>query len=250
MPETEEYARSYFDTSARSNNDYWRRFGDQPDWPGKRVLDLGCGHGAMTIQIAQAGGQVIGIDLNKSRIDFAQRNLQNNFPDLTGLVSFIAGDATSVLDDNEPFDVIVSKDTLEHVDQPCELLRGLGKLLKPNGRLYVGFSPLFYSPFGDHGNAGLRVPWLHAVLPKRLVFAAASRHQGRPVTSLSDITLNGNTPKQFRNAFDKSGLQLIDLRYNRGDKRLLPALERIRKSVRLVEKFTTVSMYAVLSKSN
>ena len=58
------------------------------------------------------------------------------------------------------------------------------------------------------------------------------------------IGLNGNTPDQFRAAFDNSGLRHLDIAYNRGDKRLLPMLEKARHFRRL-GRFTTISIYAV-----
>ena len=72
----------------------------------------------------------------------------------------------------------MSKDTFEHVDDVASLLKGLGQLLGSEGRLYAGFSPLYGSPFGDHTRTGLRVPWAHALLPKRAVCASAARHNG------------------------------------------------------------------------
>lgn len=244
MTESEEHARRYFDEQQDSNAEYWRRFGAAPDWSGKRVLDVGCGHGAMSVEIAQAGATVLGVDLDEGRIDFANRNLTQRFPHLTERVAFRAVDATSLPTD-QPFDVIVSKDTFEHVADVASLLKVLGQLLTPQGRLYAGFSPLYGSPFGDHTRTGLRVPWAHAILPKRAVYGAAARHNGHPVNSLVDIGLNGNTPDQFRTAFDNSGLRLLDIAYNRGDKRLLPALEKARTRIRRLDRFTTVSIYAV-----
>ena len=60
-----------------------------------------------------------------------------------------------------------------------------------------------------------------------------------------DIGLNGNTPDQFRAAFDNSGPRLLDIAYNRGDKRLLPLLEKARTRFPRLDRFTTVSIYAV-----
>ncbi|OBI89240.1 bifunctional 2-polyprenyl-6-hydroxyphenol methylase/3-demethylubiquinol 3-O-methyltransferase UbiG [Mycobacterium sp. 1245805.9] len=245
MTETEEYAREYFQEQEASNQEYWRRFGAPVDWAGKRVLEVGCGHGAMSVEMAEAGAEVVGVDLDAGRIAFANRNLAQRFPHLLDRVTFRAGEAAS-LPAHELFDVIVSKDTFEHVADVAALLKALGeRLVRPDGLIYAGFSPLYYSPFGDHGRAGLKVPWAHAVLPNRAVFAAAARHNGHPVGSLLDIGLNGNTPDQFRAAFDDSGLRLVDIAYNRGDKRLLPVLEKARKRFPRLDRFTTVSIYAV-----
>lgn len=54
-------------------------------------------------------------------------------------------------------------------------------------------------------------------------------------------------PDQFRAAFDDSGLRIIRLAYNCGDKRLLPVLEKARKRFRRLDRFTTVSIYAVFA---
>jgi SAM-dependent methyltransferase len=245
LTETEEYARQYFDEQDASNGEYWRRFGTTLDWAGKRVLELGCGHGAMSVEIAQAGATVLGVDLDPGRIAFANLTVAQRFPHLLDRLTFRAVDAASLPVDQK-FDVIVSKDTFEHVADVAALLKALGeRLARPDGLIYAGFSPLYYSPFGDHGRTGLKVPWAHAAFPRRLVYAAATRHNRHPVESLLDIGLNGNTPDQFREAFDNSGLRLVDIAYNRGDKRLLPVLEKARKRFPRLDRFTTVSIYAV-----
>lgn len=246
MTHSEEAALQFFEGQAESNKEFWRRLGTTPpDWTGKRVLDVGCGHGALSIEMAEAGASVTGVDLDENLIAFANRNLAQRFPHLVGRVAFRVVDATSLSGD-QPFDVIVCKDTFEHAPDVASLLKTLGELLvRPEGLLYVGFSPLYYSPFGDHGRTGLKVPWAHAVLPRRAVYAAAARHNGHPVSSLLDIGLNGNTPEQFRAAFDNSGLRLLHIGYNRGDKRLLPLFEKVRTHFPRLERFATVSIYAV-----
>jgi 2-polyprenyl-3-methyl-5-hydroxy-6-metoxy-1,4-benzoquinol methylase len=122
VAETEEYARRYFEEQFASNAEYWKRFGFQPDWYGKRVLDVGCGHGALSVEIAQAGATVLGVDLDEFRIDFANRNLNGRFPELMERVRFRAVNALTLPVD-EPFDVIVSKDTFEHVADVTSLVK-------------------------------------------------------------------------------------------------------------------------------
>lgn len=87
--------------------------------PGSRVLDIGCGHGAVSHSIAvHANANVIGIDLNEEGIAFGKRRFSHP------LLTLVVGDATSDLPD-EDFDVIVMSSLLEHIDERPKLLRKL-----------------------------------------------------------------------------------------------------------------------------
>ena len=54
----------YFKYGKIENKKFWKRLGSKPDFKNKKVLDFGCGHGSLTLDIAALGAQkVIGIDL-------------------------------------------------------------------------------------------------------------------------------------------------------------------------------------------
>jgi len=236
---------TYFEDQFSSNATFWARMGKRPDdLRGRRVLDLGCGHGAMTFDLAAAGASVVGVDLDEGHIAFAQRQLNTQrFERLAERVQFIVADLATL--DGPPFDYAVSKDTFEHVEDLTGLLDSIHTRMAPAGRLFAGFSPLYYSPYGDHGRTGLRLPWLHALLPQRLVLRAASKLAHRQVGTLHDIGLNGLTPAQFRDAFAASRFTVEQLAYNRGSQRLMPVLSALRR-VPWLEPYATVSIYAVL----
>jgi SAM-dependent methyltransferase len=237
---TGEHQAYFEDQCTRSIPEFWSRFGDTPEFDGKRILDLGCGHGAMSLQMSEAGGHVLGVDLNENRIRYAQEHVQ---PRATrGTVEFRTVDVRSL---DGPFDLIVSKDTFEHVEELPSVLSALRRQLAPGGQLWAGFSPLYYSPYGDHRRTGMRLPWAHTI-PRPIVYARASRYRGHPVHSLADIGLNGMTPEQFRQWVIDAGLQFQSLRYNAGDKKLMPLLARLRK-IPALEKYATVSVYAVMT---
>jgi magnesium-protoporphyrin O-methyltransferase len=59
------------------------------DLRGARVLDAGCGTGAMTTELAKRGAQVAAVDISPQLIDIARRRLH---PALTDNVDFHAGD--------------------------------------------------------------------------------------------------------------------------------------------------------------
>jgi len=84
---------------------------------GERVLDIGCGNGALTRDIAEhAGAEVTGIDLAEANIAVARQ--RHPHP----RVRYLVGDALSDLPD-ERFDVIVMSNVLEHLDQRSAFLR-------------------------------------------------------------------------------------------------------------------------------
>ena len=103
--------------------------------PGERVLDIGCGIGAVAHDVAaHAGGVVTGIDRNARQIEAARRRYQH--PRLR----FIAGDALTDLP-AEFFDVVILSNILEHLDDRPAFLRQLAQRVRP-GR-YLIRVPLF-----------------------------------------------------------------------------------------------------------
>ncbi len=97
---------------------------------GELILDLGCGTGALTQQIADRGAQVLGIDSAASMITQAQQN----YPTL----SFQVADATD-LPFVEQFDAIFSNAVLHWVKPPETAIANMWQALKPGGRLVVEF---------------------------------------------------------------------------------------------------------------
>ena len=76
---------------------------------GERILDVGCGTGQLTAELAQSGAAVLGVDSSESMIEQARRN----FP----AVPFEAADARS-LDFHEEFEAVFSNAVLHWVLEP------------------------------------------------------------------------------------------------------------------------------------
>lgn len=102
---------------------------------GERVLDLGCGTGQLTAEIAATGAEVVGLDHSLEMIAEAKRL----YPDLT----FVQGDAQSFSVD-EPYDAIFSNAALHWIQRPQETAHSIARALKPGGR--------FIAEFGGAGN--------------------------------------------------------------------------------------------------
>jgi len=112
---------------------------------GELVLDIGCGTGHLTAQIAQRGATVLGIDADPQMIDQAQ----HHYPDSQSANSqstnlrFEWADAR-YFQTPYPFDAVFSNAVLHWIKEPDTVLQGIGRSLKPGGR--------FVAEFGGQGN--------------------------------------------------------------------------------------------------
>ncbi len=103
--------------------------------PGERVLDVGCGTGTLTAQLAERGCTVVGVDASEEML--ARARLEHPGLDVR------LGDATDLGFDRE-FDAVFSNATLHWVRPPEAAVASMAASLKPGGRLVV--------EFGGHGN--------------------------------------------------------------------------------------------------
>ena len=93
---------------------------------GERVLDVGCGKGELAHDlVVRAGATVTGIDLNTEYLKFARARYAD--PRLT----FVEADALEYLPD-EPFDVVILSNVLEHIEHRPELLRRIVAQVHPS----------------------------------------------------------------------------------------------------------------------
>ncbi len=91
---------------------------------GRRILDAGCGTGALAIELAKRGAHVIAVDLSSTLIDLAKERID---PSLAHLVEFHAGD---MLDPKfGVFDYVVCMDSVIHYQggDKVSVLRELAK---------------------------------------------------------------------------------------------------------------------------
>ena len=95
---------------------------------GERILDVGCGTGHLTSQIADRGVEVVGLDASLSMVAQARQN----FPKL----KFQLADVRDFRVD-APFNAVFSNAALHWVREPEAAIACMARALKPGGRLIL-----------------------------------------------------------------------------------------------------------------
>jgi len=110
---------------------------------GERVVEIGCGTGALTLPLAAAvgeGGRVVAVDISEPMLGVAgqrviERKLQN--------VALLLGDAQVFEFERGAFDVATSRMGVMFFADPVAAFRNIGGALKPGGRLiFACWGPL------------------------------------------------------------------------------------------------------------
>ena len=103
-----------------------------------RVLDIGCGTGYGTAELAQRARSATGIDISADAIVYARQHYPT--------AAFVAASATSVPFPAASFDLITAFEVIEHLENWHELLIEVRRLLHPNGTFLVSTpNKLYYA---------------------------------------------------------------------------------------------------------
>lgn len=138
---------------------------------GVSVLEIGCGEGGILRPFLDRGCNCVGVDLSKSKIDYAKKAFAADIA--AGRADFIAAD---IYDDETGsalagrFDIVIMKDTIEHVYGHTRILNRIKGFLSAGGVLFVGFPP-WRMPYGGHQQMAEsrlgKMPWYH-LLPREV----------------------------------------------------------------------------------
>lgn len=141
--------------------------------PQLSVCEIGCGEGGNLKPFLDNGCKVTGIDISVNKIEnalvfFHQHQRIENLSLFALDVNKIQPDRTGL------FDLIILRDTLEHLPDHVNTLQHIKSFLKPTGKLFIGFPP-WRMPFGGHqqmckSKVLSKMPYVH-LLPASLYYS-------------------------------------------------------------------------------
>ena len=160
---------------------------------GTRVLDVGCGPGPITLDVAAKvhPGSVTGVDLGDKRIQQAKELAEKSHIEN---VKFQVGDASSLEFSEDTFDVAYSLNLLVFLRDPVKVLQEQKRVTKPGGWVLAGI-----------GDWGAQVIYPPCPMWEKVFEALA--HLNDP--SEANLFLHGNLGREVVALFTKAGFEEI-----------------------------------------
>ncbi len=104
------------------------------DMTGARVLDIGCGDGALVRALAARGAATVGVDPDPAMLTAARKLAEEtNVP-----ATFLEGRAENLPFPDDSFDVVAAMTVLCFVPDAKGAVREMARVLRPGGRLVLG----------------------------------------------------------------------------------------------------------------
>jgi ubiquinone/menaquinone biosynthesis C-methylase UbiE len=109
---------------------------------GHKILDIGCGFGKISLELASLGYSVTGIDINAEAVRLAEAAAKNLDPDkkIGGGAEFKIGNASVLPFRNSSFDITVMQaflTTVADLQERVRIIQEAFRILKPGGYLYI-----------------------------------------------------------------------------------------------------------------
>ena len=182
-------------------------------FPGKRVLEIGCGAGTASVAFASGGAFVTCIDLTEAAIAMTKENARLHGVELTA----VSMDAEQLAFPDASFDYVYSWGVIHHSSHPDRIFAHVGRVLERGGRglimVYNRNSARYYM---------LGAAWL---------IARGKILQGYSLESVQRFFTDGYyqrhyRPKELRDALARHGLRAQRTSISYMARRMIPGLPR------------------------
>src|SRR5947209_3693975 len=104
--------------------------------PAQTILEVGCGNGYLSLELARDDHDVTGIDLPADIIEVAERSqAAHPAPPTFGSLRYLCTDINTWQAPESSFDVVIFNRALHHLDDLHQTMATVKRLLKPGGRI-------------------------------------------------------------------------------------------------------------------
>jgi ubiquinone/menaquinone biosynthesis C-methylase UbiE len=135
---------------------------------GSRLLDLGCGPGPLTRDLAKMGYPGVGLDASPAMIEFCIQQAKTD--GISDLWTYNLGDVEAVPFPDNSFDAVVCSGVIDYLPTDDKLIAEAARVLKPGGRFVLCFT----NRFGYTVSLSTPIYWLKRI-PAVRVFASKLR---------------------------------------------------------------------------
>jgi SAM-dependent methyltransferase len=172
------------------------------------VLEIGCGEGGNLKPFLDIGcKRIVGVDILPGKIDNAIK-FYSNHPGRKK-IEFVTGDIYDLRELGQ-FDIIITRDVLEHIHGQERFMQFVRKFLNPDGKFFLGFPPWF-NPFGGHQQMCesrflSKLPFFH-ILPTplyRFILKTFGETDSK-IKGLLEIKETGITIERFERILARTG---------------------------------------------
>lgn len=176
------------------------------------VCEVGCGEGGNLKPFVDLGCTTVGIDLSERKIEIG-KELFADHPN-SAKVTLIAEDIYNINPKEFPsFDLIILRDTIEHIHGQEKFMGFLKNFLKPNGKVFFAYPP-WRMPFGGHQQICKSkflsfLPYYH-LLPN-FIYIGMLKLFGESkdtIENLKEVKETGISIRRFRSILKKQGYKI------------------------------------------
>ena len=185
-----------------------------PILPGMKVLEVGCDAGGVLEPFMEKGAVVMGVDLSPNPIGKAQEIYGEEIEQ--GKAEFKVQDVyeeSFVEAHTAYFDLIILKDTIEHIPNQERMIPHLKSLVAPKGKIFFWLSPLVHALWRSSTDLYQEIPLCFPLFPyssKTLYkgVLALGGEQKRVIGALMEIKDTGISIERFERILSQSKLSV------------------------------------------
>jgi SAM-dependent methyltransferase len=184
---------------------------------GMKVLEIGCGEGGVLKAFIERSCICTGMDLSESKIENGKKLLADEIA--AGKMELFTADIydEKIMDAfRGKFDLIVLKDTIEHIPDQERVMKQLPIYLKEGGFFFFAFPP-WCMPFGGHQQTASsklgKMPWMH-LLPRGLYesWLKLTKERAAVIDALLEIHDTQISINRFERICQKTGYTTVNRR--------------------------------------